>query len=346
MSTLIAIIKSLLEACVQARAALPDAWFAVNCKVPTEVIDLLNKAIAAAEKAGFAPSNQITRLITSWDYFQHGEHVHFLKEDWRSDVSNGDSLLGYQKWVEHNLESLLYDTTIDDSADVYIAGMTESGPVDEEDAAFFSVYSRTPSPNERVDDICDFNTKAQAIEFADALTARFGKTFYGNMCSVENTALSKECPMRSENAVSCQHCETCTVELPEGGPVLAIILDGGLVQAVVSDNPSAFAGVRTVIIDYDTDSLDPEDECLGIVVQEDESMTPAYIRLETIEQATIDLTQLQDFVTDKAYGSTQQRIAACGDYPCKGCPDENSDGSRCVNDENCLAWHYYKSGGA
>src|ERR1039457_6847674 len=104
MATIISIIKSLLEACVQARAALPDAWFAVNCKVPTEVIDLLDKAIAAAEKAGFAPSNRITKLITSWDYFQHGEHVFFLQEEWRSEVSNENTVLGYQKWVEHQLE--------------------------------------------------------------------------------------------------------------------------------------------------------------------------------------------------------------------------------------------------
>lgn len=42
--------QELLEACIQARAALPDAWAAVQCNVPREVIELLNRAIEQAEK--------------------------------------------------------------------------------------------------------------------------------------------------------------------------------------------------------------------------------------------------------------------------------------------------------
>lgn len=337
MAKLITIFNTLLEACVQARAALPDAWSAVNCKVPTEVIDLLNKAIFAAEKAGFAPRSQTFNVITTWDYFQHGEHVYFLKEEWRSDVSNGNTLLGYQKWVEHNLESLL-GTPLDGLEGLFVASMNETGEVTEEDATFFSVC--TWKKGGFCDDkICDFNALDHAIEFADALAARSGVSVYSSTCNIKRTVVP-ECPMKSGNAVSCQHCEECLVECPDANPILAIILDGGLVQAVVSDKTSAFAGVRTVIIDYDTKSLDPEDETLGLVVQEDKSITPAYIRQETIEQATIDLNQLQDFVTDKGYGSTQQRIAACGDYPCKGCPDVN-----CDNDGNCLSWQYYNAGG-
>ena len=45
---LIAAAPCLLEACIQARAALPDAWAAVKCNVPEEVIELLDRAIAAA----------------------------------------------------------------------------------------------------------------------------------------------------------------------------------------------------------------------------------------------------------------------------------------------------------
>lgn len=42
---------AMLEALEQARAALPDAWFAVQCNVPTEVITLIDRAIAAAKAA-------------------------------------------------------------------------------------------------------------------------------------------------------------------------------------------------------------------------------------------------------------------------------------------------------
>lgn len=132
----------------------------------------------------------------------------------------------------------------------------------------------------------------------------------------------------------------------EGGrpfsPVnLAIVLDGGLVQAVVSDNPSAFMGVKSVVIDYDTDSPDPDDECLGLVLQQDSSTVPAYMRGITIDQATIDLGQVDDFVSDKAIGNAQQRIAVCDGYPCEGSKDANTDGRRCVNETKCLAWTYY-----
>lgn len=41
----------MLEALEQARAALPDAWFAVKCDVPVEVIALVDRAIAAAKAA-------------------------------------------------------------------------------------------------------------------------------------------------------------------------------------------------------------------------------------------------------------------------------------------------------
>jgi hypothetical protein len=39
----------LLEALRQAQAALPDAWFAVKCDVPREVVDLIERTIRKAE---------------------------------------------------------------------------------------------------------------------------------------------------------------------------------------------------------------------------------------------------------------------------------------------------------
>lgn len=122
---------------------------------------------------------------------------------------------------------------------------------------------------------------------------------------------------------------------------LAIVLDGGLVQAVVTDNPAVLKGVNTMIIDYDTDCLDQDDECLGLVLQQDESLANAYMRGISIDPATVDLGQVANFVSDEACGSTQQRKAICGGYPCEGCPDVNLDGDRCVNESKCLAWTRY-----
>ena len=49
IGNLLAAAPDLLEACIQARAALPDAWFAAKCDVPRELIELLDAAISKAE---------------------------------------------------------------------------------------------------------------------------------------------------------------------------------------------------------------------------------------------------------------------------------------------------------
>jgi hypothetical protein len=40
---------------------------------------------------------------------------------------------------------------------------------------------------------------------------------------------------------------------------LAITLDGGLIQDIVSDTPEAFEGVEITVIDYDVEGADPGD---------------------------------------------------------------------------------------
>jgi hypothetical protein len=179
------VTSDLLEACIQARAALPDAWFAVECGVPTEVINLLNKAIAKAEASG-TEHTKTPKKTTSWNVDLHASDAFFSTEDWMSDVANRCTYLGYQAWVEHNLESLLHSTDLTGVDAIEIAGCTEADGVvdviDERDAEFYSVYTHTP--NQGVECICDFNTKGQAVEFADALAARTSIPVYGNLCSL------------------------------------------------------------------------------------------------------------------------------------------------------------------
>lgn len=124
---------------------------------------------------------------STWDYHQHGPHEFYSVDEWQQEVAAGDTILGYQKWVEHQLEPLLYETDLDGVDAIEVAGCTDTDGIvevkDEKDAEFFSVY--THRPNEGVECICDFNTKAQAVEFAKALAARTGIPVYGNLCSIE-----------------------------------------------------------------------------------------------------------------------------------------------------------------
>jgi hypothetical protein len=122
---------------------------------------------------------------------------------------------------------------------------------------------------------------------------------------------------------------------------LAVILDGGIVQAVVTDTPEAFKGVNTMIIDYDIESTD---DSLGLVPQGGDELKTAYIQQSYIDNAGIDLKRVAEFVSNKAYGADQERFAICGENPCEGCKDCNSDGDRCVNEDKCLAWQYYNGG--
>ena len=123
---------------------------------------------------------------TAWNYHDHGTHQFFDLEDWRSHVTLSDTVLGYQEWVEHQLELLLSGICLDGVDAIEVAGCTEvDGIVEvivESDAELFSVY--THRPNEGVQCECDFNTKDQALEFARALAAKAEIPVYGNLCSI------------------------------------------------------------------------------------------------------------------------------------------------------------------
>lgn len=88
--------------------------------------------------------------------------------------------------------------------------------------------------------------------------------------------------------------ETETVSIPDEwrksspGPQLAIIVDGGLVQAIVSDNEAFFEGVSTTVVDYDTEGADRED--IVTVRQPDGSLIDAVVtNFGAVEKTAIDI---------------------------------------------------------
>ena len=64
-ANLIAAAPLLLHLLRQARAALPDAWFATRCGVPRELIEEINAAIATATAAPPLPSPDPTPPASS-----------------------------------------------------------------------------------------------------------------------------------------------------------------------------------------------------------------------------------------------------------------------------------------
>jgi hypothetical protein len=128
-----------------------------------------------------------TEYQTSWNFDVDGKHEFFDIFDWRADVAATGTVRGYQAWVEYQLTTLLHNTNLDNVDTIEIAGCTDAdGIVDvinETDAEFFSVY--THCQGEGVECICDFNSKAQAVEFAKALAGRGGIPVIGNLCSIE-----------------------------------------------------------------------------------------------------------------------------------------------------------------
>lgn len=71
-------------------------------------------------------------------------------------------------------------------------------------------------------------------------------------------------------------------------PVLAVTIEGGVVQAVVSDYPEFLPPMNVVVIDYDTRGMQvPE---MIRVPQEDGSISTADVTVHEINKARIDLT--------------------------------------------------------
>jgi hypothetical protein len=70
-------------------------------------------------------------------------------------------------------------------------------------------------------------------------------------------------------------------------PYLGIVLQGGIVQAIISDQPELMADWKVMVIDYDTESTPDED--LVSVPQSDGSDSKAWVYLDSVTQIAIDL---------------------------------------------------------
>jgi len=181
------VIKA-LEACFSALTTNKDTGDFIDLNILQRCAESTSQSATLARVAWQA-HEALTSLkkVTSWNYHQHGEHTFFRMIEWCFDVNKGDTVLGYQEWVEHKLEELLYETDLEGVDAIEVAGCIEIdrnvSVITEERAEFFSVYTRVA--NEGVECICDFNTKGHALEFAKALAIRTGIPVHGNLCKTE-----------------------------------------------------------------------------------------------------------------------------------------------------------------
>lgn len=79
-------------------------------------------------------------------------------------------------------------------------------------------------------------------------------------------------------------------DLDKGKPALAVVLQGGLVQAIVSNHPELMKGWNVLVIDYDTEGA--EEGEIFQVPQEDGTISKALARFEAVEEAGIHLEQV------------------------------------------------------
>ena len=79
-------------------------------------------------------------------------------------------------------------------------------------------------------------------------------------------------------------------------PILSVIIEGGIVQALISNDPARFPIDEVVIIDYDTEGADTAD--IYDVPQSDRSTVQAYVSITVFGKSGIDLgnvvAQIQD----------------------------------------------------
>lgn len=88
-------------------------------------------------------------------------------------------------------------------------------------------------------------------------------------------------------------------------PILCVVLEGGLVQSVVSNDP-AWIGVEVMILDYDVEGVDNDSP--NLIVMDEETEHAAYVRTDMVEPASIDLPAIYERLS-----AQEEAFAARGD---------------------------------
>lgn len=96
----------------------------------------------------------------------------------------------------------------------------------------------------------------------------------------------------------------------EAWPRLAIVIEGGVISAVVTDS-DRFEGCKVLVIDYDVEGADPDD-VVAIFQTQWGRMADAHARVAKIERATIELQHVVEGmqVRDAANEAAEQRKTA------------------------------------
>lgn len=101
--------------------------------------------------------------------------------------------------------------------------------------------------------------------------------------------LDEEFPLQWEG---CGEEKASAAHSPVGpGPILAVVMEGGVIQAIVSHHPERFKGIAAMVIDYDTDGASKED--LVDVPQPDGTVAVAYVCGIEVHSASIGLDQVK-----------------------------------------------------
>lgn len=82
-------------------------------------------------------------------------------------------------------------------------------------------------------------------------------------------------------------------------PTVAVILEGGLVQCIVSDRPNDIQSMNLMVLDYDTEGADEEE--LLQVPQKDGSISTATGRYVGFDYAEIGLAAVMDQLDAKGW---------------------------------------------
>jgi hypothetical protein len=83
----------------------------------------------------------------------------------------------------------------------------------------------------------------------------------------------------------------CLANIPQTTtPNVAIILHKGLVDAVIVDQPDLLPPLNLMVLDYDTEGADEEE--ITLVPQSDGKEVEAYVRMEEITPAGINLGEV------------------------------------------------------